>query len=62
MVIEDFDNLRSGIADAAENGMATALDSVTPQSTAPAVQGNSSASRVITLNRTVRLVANSTPF
>ena len=28
MVIEDFDNLRSGIADAAENGIATALDSV----------------------------------
>ncbi len=28
MVIEDFDNLRPGIADAAENGAATALDSV----------------------------------
>ena len=28
MVIEDFDNLRPGIADAAENGTATALDSV----------------------------------
>ena len=28
MVIEDFDNLRPGIADAAENGTVTALDSV----------------------------------
>lgn len=28
MVIEDFDNLRPGIADAAENGAVTALDSV----------------------------------
>ena len=35
MVIEDFDNLRSAIADAAENGMATALDGVSLKAPLP---------------------------
>ena len=35
MVIEDFDNLRPAIADAAENGAATALDSVSLKAPLP---------------------------